>query len=261
MSADNHANYARIGFAVFIGLVATVLTLMYIGGVGESFNRVKAETYYDFPVNGLSVGSAVNFLGVKVGEVSEISFVTAAYDDAVSREDAQRIRIVMSFNPKVFDLGSSEEESVEAIRGYVNLGMRATVSANAITGLARVDLNIRESPLPPAELTWRPRHPLIPPQPSLLTSFSATATRFMDKVNRTDFSQLASNVTTVVESMAKVSANLSEMIEGQRAGFVSIMNHLDEFGASASALADELRMNPSLLLRPRDPAPLSETIR
>ena len=50
---SNHANYAKIGFTVVIGLVAIVAVLIYLGGAGHS-DITYAETYYDTSVSGLS---------------------------------------------------------------------------------------------------------------------------------------------------------------------------------------------------------------
>ena len=75
MANDNHTSYRRIGFAVFSGAIAIVLSLIYLGGIRGRGDEILVETHYDKPVSGLSVGSVVNFRGVKVGEVREISFV------------------------------------------------------------------------------------------------------------------------------------------------------------------------------------------
>ena len=73
--ASNHASYAKIGLTVMLGVAAIIGALVYLGGAWGSDDRVYAETYTDRSVSGLSVGSAVNFRGVKLGEVKEITFV------------------------------------------------------------------------------------------------------------------------------------------------------------------------------------------
>ena len=79
MASDNHASYTRIGLTVVIGIAAVVGSLIYLGGMRGRDSEVYAETYYDKSVSGLSVGSAVNFRGVKLGEVREITFVGSKY--------------------------------------------------------------------------------------------------------------------------------------------------------------------------------------
>ena len=121
---SNHANYAKIGFTVVLGIVATVAVLVYLGGAVGDDDIFYAETYYDTSVSGLSVGSAVNFRGVKVGEVKEISFVGAKYE-GVPWADAQRIYIRMALFSK--SLGPDARNKTEE---FVKRGMRATVTAS-----------------------------------------------------------------------------------------------------------------------------------
>ena len=83
---SNHANYGKIGFTVILGIAATVAVLIYLGGVGANSDILYAETYYDNPVTGLSVGSDVNLRGVKVGEVREISFIGSEYEEADGKD-------------------------------------------------------------------------------------------------------------------------------------------------------------------------------
>ena len=67
MANENHASYAKVGLTVVAGVAAIIGTLIYIGGVKDTGGEILIETCYDKPVSGLSVGSAVNFRGVKVG--------------------------------------------------------------------------------------------------------------------------------------------------------------------------------------------------
>ena len=116
MSA-NKANYATIGLTVVVGALAIIGTLVYLGGAGAREERIYAETFSDKSVSGLSVGSAVNFRGVKIGEVAEINFVGNKYE-GVTPFDARRIYILMSFRKK--DIGfydGKAEKLVKAIKG------------------------------------------------------------------------------------------------------------------------------------------------
>ena len=60
MANDNHANYARIGSFIILGLVLILVTLIWLGGAGGNKNEIMAETFFPNDVSGLDVGSAVN---------------------------------------------------------------------------------------------------------------------------------------------------------------------------------------------------------
>ena len=250
---SNHANYAKIGFTVVLGIVATVAVLIYLGGAVGDDDIFYVETYYDTSVSGLSVGSAVNFRGVKVGEVKEISFVGAKYE-GVPWADAQRIYIRMALFSKSLgpDARNKTEESVKR-------GMRATVTASGGTGLSRVELDTQRGRPQPAPLQWKPENMYVPSYPSLLDSFSDSATKVMNEINRMDIASAWSNVSATVESAAQATEGIRTIIDSAREGVGRIVDEAAEAATSLRAMAEELRRNPSLAIRERKAAPLDET--
>src|SRR5437763_10743570 len=68
---ERNANYALVGLASTLLLVALLVFAVWLAGIrGENYD------YYDVvfqgPVRGLSQGGEVHFNGIKVGEVSKI---------------------------------------------------------------------------------------------------------------------------------------------------------------------------------------------
>ena len=249
---SNHANYAKIGFTVVIGLVAIVAVLIYLGGAGHS-DITYAETYYDTSVSGLSVGSAVNFRGVKIGEVKEISFVGAVYD-GVPWSDAQRIYILMAFPRR--KIGPSAPDRANE---FVAKGLRATVTASGVTGLSRIELDLQRNRPPAPKVAWTPRHTYIPSYPSLLDNFSDSATKVMNEINRMDIASAWSNVSAAVDSAAHAAEGIRTMIDAARSGVDSIVGNVTEAAESLREVTMELKRNPSLLIREREAPPLEET--
>ena len=250
---SNHANYAKIGFTVVLGIVATVAVLVYLGGAVGDDDIFYVETYYDTSVSGLSVGSAVNFRGVKVGEVKEISFVGAKYV-GVSWADAQRIYIRMALFSKSLgpDARNKTEESVKR-------GMRATVTASGVTGLSRVELDTQRGRPQPAPLQWKPENMYVPSYPSLLDSFSDSATKVMNEINRMDIASAWSNVSATVESAAHAAESIRTMVGSARANVDSIVQDAAEAVSALRDVTQELKRNPSLLIRERKTDRLEET--
>ena len=257
MAKENHANYAKIGFALVLGTVATVAALVYIGGAGGRGEELLAETYCESVVSGLSVGSEVNFRGVKVGEVREITFVGREYE-GVTEEDSQKILIIMALNGKLYRPGGLYSPE-ETIRRHVERGLRATVASSGITGLMRVELNYPKAVVEPAAISWRPERVCIPPAPSILESFSDSAVRVMSQLNDMDFRSAWSNMTDFTASVSRLADSVNAIVDTQRAALPQILGEVEEAMAAIRGLAGELRDNPSLLLRPRDPLPLPET--
>ena len=261
MSRDNHASYAKIGFVVFAGLIAIFAALVYLGGIRGRGGELLVETCYDQPVSGLSVGSAVNFRGVKVGEVREISFIGDKYDVGNARDGA-RIYILMALDQRLFGIDDMTESAGRAFLQMMveKNGLRATVSSSGITGLSRIecDVNLDDVPSPPA-ISWTPRHPYIPAKISLLENFSVAATKVMNQINRMDLNAAWSNISISVESLAAATDSAKTMLQTRQGDVDRILDDLSETSVSLKGLSAELKRNPSLIIRERTPARLEET--
>ena len=261
MANDNHTSYRRIGFTVFVGAIAIVLSLIYLGGVRGRDDEVMAETYYDKPVSGLSVGSVVNFRGVKVGEVREISFIGNKYD--VAGADNSRIYIQMALDSRLCGApGMSQDEAEEWFANIgKTFGLRATVTTSGITGLSRIELNYHrpEQLTEQRQISWVPRHAFIPPQESLLDNISDAATKVLNQINQMDLSAAWSNVAASVESLARTASAAQTMLETRQDDIDRMLDDLAEASTSIRDMASELKHNPSLIIRDRKPTRLEET--
>ena len=260
MARDNHASYTRIGFTVVVGVVAIVATLIYLGGMRGRASEVYAETYYDKSISGLSVGSAVNFRGVKLGEVREITFVGSKY---VEGEGDSRVYILMALDSRLFDSdGVSDAEFRMGVAELVEKkGLRASVVTSGITGMSRIELNyIPQENLDPVQpISWTPEHVYIPEKISLLDNISVAATKILYQINQMDIGAAWSNLSVAVESLARATEGAKNLLEARQGDIDLMVDDLAETSAAVRDLAGELKRNPSLLIRERKPRRLEET--
>ena len=261
MAKDNHASYTRIGLTVVVGVVAIVASLIYLGGMRGRGNEILIETYYDKPVAGLSVGSVVNFRGVKIGEVREISFVGTKY--VVEGEDGSRIYILMALDGNALAAADVDDAEFAARiqRNVATRGLRVSVASSGITGLSRIecDFNKLENLDPVQPLTWTPRHVYVPSKISLLDNIAVAATKVLNQINRMDLNTVWSNINSSVESIAVATESARTMIQSRQGDVDRILDDLSETSVSLKGLSAELKRNPSLIIRERTPARLDET--
>lgn len=259
MSSGNRASYSKIGFAIVAGVVATVVALVWLGGVRGSRHAIFVETYYDREVSGLSVGSPVNFRGVKIGEVREVDFVGNRYE--AKGDDNLRIYILMALDSRKLSYYADEGISVEDTIPYLvrSRGLYATVTPSGITGLSRIECNLDAHVAPPETYPWEPEHPVVPRKISLMDNFSDAATRIVNQVNAMDLVSVWSNVNASVETLADVLRTAKGVADECGGEVERAVRRAAEAAEEIRDFASEVRANPASLLHDRPPQPLDET--
>lgn len=257
MANDNEANFAKIGLFILVGMALIVGTLVYLGGMRDGKREYLVETYFPNDVSGLAVGSAVNFRGVRVGSVKEISFVGAEYDKVLPQH-ARNIHVLMALDSRLCRMAKNDSPE-RFIRRMLEQGLHATVTASGITGLSRIEMNFPKTEVADERISWRPRYLLIPPAPSILESATESAAKLMRQLNAMDFVSVWSNVVRLTGSAAEMCESANGIMGAQQGHIGQIIDNFDEAVSSLRSFAATISENPSLLLRPRDGERLPET--
>jgi hypothetical protein len=188
--------------------------------------------------------------------VREISFVGSKYH--IESFGKLRIYVLMAIDRKALKI--RDDISIERLLDdLVARGMRVTVSASGITGLSHIECNIHHNAPPPMEISWTPEHYYIPSTVSLLESFSDSATKVMNHLNRMDFKTAWSNVNSSISSLAAMTEGVSRLIESRSPDLERIVENIEETSASIREFADTIKRNPAKLFSDDEPERLPET--
>ena len=258
MANDNEASFAKIGAFILFGVALIAGVLVYLGGVGGQKREYLVETYFSNDVSGLDVGSAVNFRGVRIGAVKDISFIGVEYED-MPPKFSRDIYVLMALDSRLCRVPESSRGMESAMQRMVSHGLHATVTASGITGLSRIELNFPKTEIVDETIPWRPRHLFIPPAPSILESAADSATKILNQLNKMDFVSVWSNVVRLTGSAADMCESANDLIDSQKGRIGETLQNLDGAVSSLRSFAETISENPSLLLRPRDAEPLPET--
>jgi paraquat-inducible protein B len=189
MSQVKKANPTVIGAFVLGALALVAVAVMALGGARLFTPKQRVVSFFEGSVKGLTVGSPVNFRGVKVGSVDRI----VLQFDPGSLEP--RIPVYMTLLPDSVKLiGTGEKGSAIPFSAYIEKGLRAKLSIDSlVTGQLVVDLDFRPDVPAVFHGARDTPHPEIP---SMKSDFDV----LKDQLAQLPLRQLADDVKGMVES-------------------------------------------------------------
>jgi len=217
-------NNFKIGLFTFIG-VGLVVTGLLVFGVWSNLKKSSLfETYVTTDVSGLSVGSAVELRGVRVGKVTSIGFSWNDYQDA----SPGYVVVVFEINDDVSILPPGTERN-ERLQKAIEHGLRACPKALGVTGTCIMSLEyLNPAENPPLKVPWTPQHTYIPSAPGLIGDLLVSMREGLHKLDGVDV--------TALDRLAEDDLKLV----GRLLGRVERID-LEGLGTNANALLTELR--------------------
>lgn len=163
----------------------------------STFNpTLKLLLLFDQTVRGLSVRAPVEFRGIIIGRVADISF------DLVPIIGDPRIPVLIEIDPSLMRPRATQDQSksdTDFIREAVSKGMRAALkTGNLITGSLYVDLDYYEDARP-SQITQTGEFLSIPTISSGLAQLEAKVTAILDKLQALPLEQTMAEITATAE--------------------------------------------------------------
>jgi paraquat-inducible protein B len=163
----------------------------------STFNpTMKFVLLFDQSVRGLVKAAPVEFRGIPIGRVADISF-----DYLKSAEDS-RIPVLVEIDPSLLRREAAEKINKpdgEFLQDAVARGLRASLKTGSLlTGALYVDLDYHKDPLP-GELTKVGDYPSIPTVSSGLAQLEAKLTAILDKVQALPLEGTMKKIDTLAE--------------------------------------------------------------
>ena len=217
MSSKPH--YFVIGLFV---LIATALGL--IGVVAVTSDAMRApkhfiETYLDESVQGIDVGTPFKFRGVKVGNVSKITMVSAEYDT-----EKMYVMVRVALNDK--EMVNDAETIPERVKEQIASGLRLKLVPQGITGLSFLEAEYYpETNAEPLEIDWEPKYTYIPSTPSMMKLLGRSIEHMSAELNTL-------NLKVIGENVENITSNLNISVE-----------HIEYITRNAATASDDIFKN------------------
>jgi phospholipid/cholesterol/gamma-HCH transport system substrate-binding protein len=208
---ETRANYVLIGAFTLAAVVGAFLFVMWISGYGAPGRHRTYQVVFKGSVSGLSAGANVSFNGIKVGEVTHLTF---------SRSDPHQV---------VADIDVGSEAPIDR-------NTRARLETQALAGAATVALLGGVTPGP--ELVGENgRPPIIYAEPSIqLQDILDRATSVLDDAGRI----LTDNAEPIHSAIANVD-QFSKALADNSAGVDAALKSVGELGKQIGPLAARLQ--------------------
>jgi ABC-type transporter Mla subunit MlaD len=252
----NHGTslYFKLGLFMIIGvslLAAGVILL----GAGKLFQEtIPAETLVYDSVNGLDVGSAVKYRGVKIGQVSSIIFSSAKYGQAGATtppagagRNIHGILIEMALTRQAFP-GQSVAEIESTTKELVSQGLRARVTPAGISGQSYVECDFLDpAQYPPPPIDWHPDILYVPSAPSPLGELLDAAGDVAAQLDRADLGGIAHHIDELVSSSKSTVDKVDQLVQANRNNLDRTLAQLPETAQglkATAARADQILNDP-----------------
>ena len=229
------ASLSAIGGFVILGLALAVIAALYFGS-GQLFRTAsKLVSFFPGSIQGLTVGSAVEFRGVKVGEVTDIKML---YNE---KDRSYEVPVFFeAWSDRIYTVEGQDYQSVEdmSYEESINvLGLRARLQTKSIvTGQQVISLEfLPDTPVRMSGIATQGYYQGYFEIPTVESKFE----QFTDKFQNLDLAGLvdaARNMFVAVEQLAG-NLELQEAIRDVRLGIRDARVFID----SARATVDEVR--------------------
>ena len=205
--ANDSIQKVQIGFFVLGGLVLFLGVLFFLGMTDFFTNKAKVRTYFSESVQGLSVGSAVKYRGVPIGNVTKISI----------RVSDKLVQVDMAVELEHFvSSGERKQQQRSEFRHFfqseLEQGMRCRLEYAGITGIRYIDFDYYATPgqtlpQPPAGLPDEAGALFIPAVPSPFRDILRAIGTSLDRISRIRFEEISDGLE---RSLSELSGLLSD---------------------------------------------------
>ncbi|MEX0999407.1 MAG: MlaD family protein [Thermodesulfobacteriota bacterium] len=197
---NNKPNFFKIGLFVILGTLILAVAIIFFGA-GKFFEKkYVVETYFDQSVQGLSVGAALTFQGVQVGNISEIGFVFQDYNTdfqyVLVRAEIYPNKGRNKGKPKLF---IDDDDRERGLKKMIEKGLRLQLASQGVTGIAFLNaVYLEPESYPALKIDWKPEYPYIPSAQGTIAQITQMIEKLTKTIESIDFKEISDDVEQLV---------------------------------------------------------------
>jgi phospholipid/cholesterol/gamma-HCH transport system substrate-binding protein len=238
---NSDSGYFKLGLFVITG-VALMVGGVILFGAGALFTQyATVETAIRGSVEGLDVGGAVKYAGLKIGKVSAIDMAMWRYRDVdpAKRLEVQKYVIVEMQIRRDMLVANTSAELQNNLEIAVKNGLRARLASSGFTGPAFMEILFVDPATHPVEAPpWTPRDMYVPGTPSEMTEIVNSIQSTLAQVNKANIPQTVGDLRKLIND-TDVAVNDLRMKELREKAQV-ILDNLNRTLSAAAPAATEM---------------------
>lgn len=168
---------------------------------------------FDQSVRGLAKNAPVEYRGITIGRVRNISF------DYVPELDNQMVPVLVEIDPNLLRAShqhTSEEEDTTQLAEAVHIGLRATLKTGSLlTGAMFVDFDYYPDEIT-SELTYKGDFPVVPTMSSGFAQLEVKLSSILDKIDKLPLDKAVKQFTLTAEESRSVLNELALVAKAAR---------------------------------------------
>jgi paraquat-inducible protein B len=204
-------------------------------------NALAMAVIFEGSVNGLQAGAPVEYLGLRVGQVTGIS---AFVDTDAAGKDTVKVRAAIEVDPQALGLkaDTGEAETLSFLQDAVAKGMRARLTTTSLFSSA-LKIELVDLPDEPAAVLSKDADniPILPSVASNLPDFTATAEGVFKRINALPIEDVMDHAVSLMASIEAVAS--SDGVQKTPDALVKLLNDAQALVNSedTQALPGEIR--------------------
>lgn len=174
----------------------------------ENANDVRLTVLIDNAVRGLEAGADVQFQGLNVGRVTDLS--VRVDTDAEGEPTLVRQQVVIAVSPTRLglEMGAEEEEVLNFLAGEVQDGLRARVASTGLLGTSLIIELVQIPDAAPATLdTDGQPYPIIPSVQGEISDFGTSAQGVLSRIGDLPIEEVLQSATDMMNSVTALASS------------------------------------------------------
>jgi ABC-type transporter Mla subunit MlaD len=210
-------NYFKIGIFVIIAVILIIAGVTFFGSGLFGKEKLYFETYFNTSISGLNVGAPVENLGVRIGKVEKITFVTSEYEFPLGSEDFFRfqhiVMVLASVDAENLPAHDYEQRKANLTR-LISNGLRIRLASNLLTGQGYLQCDyIDPNRFEIIEPGWKPENLYVPSAPGEFSTLKQSVDKILTRLEKIDTQKMAQLIDEILNSVVQAfdDANIPEL--------------------------------------------------